>query len=82
MILSDIVIIAVSVGDAILLSKLAYRLGHTLNVDRRDAPNAFKEIQNQFLAIQNTLDSLSLLNNQMTPVLFYKAWRNAQERCC
>ncbi|KAF2116808.1 hypothetical protein BDV96DRAFT_35320 [Lophiotrema nucula] len=46
---------SISIGDVILLSTLAYRLGRTLTVDRRKAPTAAKEVQNQLFAVGEAL---------------------------
>jgi hypothetical protein len=54
----------VSIGDAILLAKLTYRLGRTLTVDRAETPRSLKEIRNQFSAIQYALDSLGISSEQ------------------
>lgn len=45
----------ISIGDALLLSKIAYKLAHTIATDRKGVPNAVKEIRNQLLAIGNAL---------------------------
>jgi hypothetical protein len=46
----------VSVGDAILLSRLAYRLGRALTTERKGVPSALRELQTQLYALGNALD--------------------------
>ncbi|KAH7095699.1 hypothetical protein FB567DRAFT_575417 [Paraphoma chrysanthemicola] len=49
----------VSIGDAILLSKLAYRLGHTLTVGRKQARSSILEVQNQLYSLSSALHSVT-----------------------
>lgn len=46
----------ISIGDAILLSQLAYRLGHSLFVGRRQASAELREVQNQLYSLSKALD--------------------------
>jgi hypothetical protein len=46
----------VSIGDAILLSTIAYRLGRTLTTERKGVPSALRELQNQLYALGNALE--------------------------
>lgn len=46
----------VSIGDAILLSQLAYRLGHAFISGRKAAPAEFQEVQNQLYTLSNALE--------------------------
>ncbi|ORY07931.1 hypothetical protein BCR34DRAFT_603732 [Clohesyomyces aquaticus] len=46
----------VSIGDAILLSKLAYRLGHALTIGRKSAPEGLEEVQNQLYSLGRALE--------------------------
>lgn len=48
----------ISVGDVILLSQLAYRLGKTLAAGRKSAPSTHKEVQNQLFALSHALRSI------------------------
>jgi hypothetical protein len=50
----------VSIGDAILLSQLAYKLGKTLTVGRKSAPETHKQAQNQLFALSHALLSISI----------------------
>jgi hypothetical protein len=59
----------VSIGDAILLSKLAYRLGHTLFVGRKQAPAGILEVQNQLYSLSNALHSVTRTTILKTPDL-------------
>lgn len=55
----------IGIGDIFLLSRLAYTLGKTLTVGRKEAPAEFQEVQNQLFAISNALKLLSgTLENQ------------------
>lgn len=49
----------ISIGDVVLLSKLAYRLGRTLIVERKSAPSAAKEVQNQLFSIATALSAVA-----------------------
>ncbi|KAK2777647.1 hypothetical protein FQN52_003013 [Onygenales sp. PD_12] len=48
----------VSIGDAILLSKIAFRLGQAFTTGRRSAPAEFQEVQNQLYALSKALQFL------------------------
>lgn len=48
----------VSIGDAILLSQLAYRLGHAVISGRKQAPSGIREVQNQLYALGKALESV------------------------
>ena len=50
----------VSIGDAILLSQLAFRLGKTLTAGRKSAPATHKEAQNQLFALSQALRSIAI----------------------
>ena len=49
----------VSVGDAILLAKIALRLGQAFTSGRKSAPAEFTEIQNLLYTLSNSLELLS-----------------------
>ena len=49
----------VGIGDIILVSSLAYKLGKSLTSGRKEAPEEFQEVQNQLFAISNALKLLS-----------------------
>jgi hypothetical protein len=53
----------VSIGDAILLSQLAYRLGHTITVGRKQASAGIREVQSQLYSLGKALDSIALSAN-------------------
>lgn len=48
----------VSIGDAIMLSTLAYRLGQTFTSGRKSAPAQFAEVQNQLYSLSQALEFL------------------------
>ena len=50
----------VSIGDAILLSQLAFRLGKLLTAGRKSAPAAHREAQNQLFALSQALRSITI----------------------
>jgi len=50
----------VSIGDAILLSQLAFRLGKSLTAGRKSAPATHKEAQNQLFALSQALRSITI----------------------
>ncbi|CAI6331473.1 unnamed protein product [Periconia digitata] len=54
----------VSIGDAILLSKLAYRLAHTLTIGRKQAPANIKKVQDQLHSLGSALKSVAQLKTQ------------------
>lgn len=49
----------VSIGDAILLSTLAFRLGHAFTSGRKSAPDEFQEVQNQLFSLGKALEVLA-----------------------
>lgn len=49
----------IGIGDIVMLSGLAYTLGKTLTIGRKEAPTEFQEVQNQLFAISNALKLLS-----------------------
>jgi hypothetical protein len=49
----------ISIGDILMLSRLAYSIGKTLTTGRKLAPEEFQEVQNQLFAISNALKLLS-----------------------
>lgn len=49
----------VSIGDAILLAKIAFRLGQAFTSGRKSAPAEFTEIQNLLYTLSNSLELLS-----------------------
>lgn len=49
----------VSIGDAVLLSKLAYRIGVAFTSGRKSAPAEFREIKDQLFALANALEFLA-----------------------
>jgi hypothetical protein len=49
----------ISIGDILMISGLAYRIGKTLTTSRKSAPGEFSEVQNQLFAISNALRLLS-----------------------
>lgn len=49
----------VSIGDAILLSTLALRLGRAFKSGRKSAPAEFQEVQNQLYALSKALEVLA-----------------------
>lgn len=49
----------VSIGDAILLSQLAYQLGKTLSIGRKLAPTTHTRAQNQLFALSHALRSIA-----------------------
>lgn len=54
----------IGIGDIVLLSDLARRLGTTLTTGRRGAPAEFQEVQNQLFAINKALKfASSILDN-------------------
>ncbi|KAF2822070.1 hypothetical protein CC86DRAFT_470129 [Ophiobolus disseminans] len=53
----------VSIGDVILLSKIAYRLGHTLTAGRKQAPAKIQEVQQQLCSLGGALDSVARSTN-------------------
>ena len=46
----------VTIGDALLLSKLAYKLARGLTSDRNGAPQVFKEVKSQLEGVGNALN--------------------------
>jgi len=50
----------VSIRDAILLSQLAYKLGKSLTVGCKSAPETHKQAQNQLFALSHALLSISI----------------------
>jgi len=48
----------VSIGDVIMLSKLAFRLGHAFTSGRKSAPAEFQEVQNQLYSLSKALEFL------------------------
>lgn len=54
----------VSIGDAILLSKLAYRLGHAVTAGRKKAPHGVREVQNQLFSLGKALNSVEQCLNK------------------
>lgn len=57
----------VTVGDALLLSKLAYKLARELTSDRNGVPQVFKEVKAQLEAVGNALNLCWLRYQQSTP---------------
>lgn len=57
----------VTVGDALLLSKLAYKLARGLNSDRNGVPQVFKEVKSQLEAVGNALNLCWLRYERSTP---------------
>lgn len=49
----------VSIGDAVLLSTLALRLGRAFTSGRKSAPNEFLEVQNQLYSLSEALKVLA-----------------------
>lgn len=49
---------SVSIGDAIMLSTLAYRLGQTFTSGRKSAPAQFVEVENQLYSLGQALKFL------------------------
>lgn len=49
----------VSIGDAILLSTLAFRLGRAFKSGRKSAPDEFQEVQNQLYSLSKALEVLA-----------------------
>jgi hypothetical protein len=49
----------ISIGDILMISGLAYRIGKTLMTGRKSALGEFNEVQNQLFAISNALKLLS-----------------------
>lgn len=49
----------VSIGDAILLSTLALRLGRALKSGRKSAPDELQEVQNQLYSLSKALEVLA-----------------------
>ena len=56
----------VTVGDALLLSKLAYKLARGLTSDRNGVPQVFKEVKSQLEAVGNALNLCWLRYQQST----------------
>jgi hypothetical protein len=52
----------VSVGDAYLIGKLAYRLGHAFTKGRKSAPAEFREVENQLYSLSAALCALEDAN--------------------
>ncbi|EON69138.1 hypothetical protein W97_08324 [Coniosporium apollinis CBS 100218] len=50
---------SVSIGDILLLSRLAYRLGQTFTSGRNSAPAEFHEVQNQLYSLHDALNYLA-----------------------
>jgi len=48
----------VSIGDALLLCKLAFRLGRTFTSGRKSAPAELREVENQLYSLSAALSSL------------------------
>jgi hypothetical protein len=57
----------ISVGDAIVLSQLAYQLGKTLTAGRKSAPATHKEAQNQLFALSHALRSIAVEDDLENP---------------
>lgn len=57
----------VTVGDALLLSKLAYKLARGLTSDRNGVPQVFKEVKSQLEAVGNALNLCWLRYQRSTP---------------
>lgn len=57
----------VSIGDALLISKLAYKLAQGLISDRNGAPQVFKEMKSQLEAVGDALN-LCWLRYQQSPL--------------
>lgn len=55
-------VLPVSIGDVIMLSKLAFRLGQAFTTGRKSAGAEFQEIQNQLYGLSKALDLLSQSN--------------------
>ncbi|KAF2805582.1 uncharacterized protein BDZ99DRAFT_501776 [Mytilinidion resinicola] len=49
----------VSIGDALMLSKLAYRLGQAFTTGRKSAPAEFEDVQNLLCSLSRALELLS-----------------------
>ena len=49
----------VSIGDGILLSTLAFRLGRAFTSGRKSAPAEFQEVQNQLFSLSKALEVLA-----------------------
>lgn len=49
----------VSIGDGILLSTLALRLGRAFSSGRESAPDEFQEVQNQLYSLSKALEAVS-----------------------
>lgn len=50
----------VSIGDAVMLSKLAYRIGVAFTSGRKSAPAEFEEIKDQLFTLANALEFLAI----------------------
>jgi hypothetical protein len=48
----------VSIGDAVLLSQIALKLGQAFTTGRKSAPAEFREVENQLYSISTALSSL------------------------
>ena len=48
----------VSIGDALLLAKIALRLGKTFTTGRKSAPSEFREVETQLFALSTALSAL------------------------
>lgn len=46
----------ISIGDIVMLSKLAFRLAHAFTTGRKSAPAEFQEVQNQLYSLSKALD--------------------------
>lgn len=57
----------VTVGDALLLSRLAYKLARGLTSDRNGVPQVFKEVKSQLEAVGNALNLCWLRYQRSTP---------------
>ncbi|KAF2143153.1 uncharacterized protein K452DRAFT_247524, partial [Aplosporella prunicola CBS 121167] len=54
----------ISVGDAYLLSKLAFKIGHALSTNRKAAAAEIQEVQNQLFALSEALSSAGEVTKQ------------------
>ena len=54
----------ISVGDVLMLSRLAYRLARALGPDRHKVPKALQDIKHQLLAMGNALSFCWLQENE------------------
>jgi hypothetical protein len=55
----------ISIGDVLMLSKLAWDISQAFTSGRKSAPAEFQEVQNQLSSLTHALDSLKSLSSEI-----------------